>query len=247
MDIQNLQTFLAVAKLGSFTKAAEQNFISATAVMKQINKLESELGCTLLERSSAGIRLKPEGEVFLTYAQQLIELAHQAYLACHATTNHVFTLRLGTSLLHPSRPFLSIWNRIKGHLPQYSLTIVPLPSDLVTQNREYEALGKSCDILIGTFDQATTHTLVDAIPLGSYRFSIAVRSDNPLAEKKALPSKIWNPSTCSWCPGALVTKTICSATGWKKNYPIVRFSKRRAATASIPSMPPSTKMRPSSI
>ena len=28
MDIQNLQTFLAVAKLGSFTKAAEQNFIS---------------------------------------------------------------------------------------------------------------------------------------------------------------------------------------------------------------------------
>ena len=224
MDIQNLQTFLAVAKLGSFTKAAEQNFISATAVMKQINKLESELGCTLLERSSAGIRLKPEGEVFLTYAQQLIELAHQAYLACHATTNHVFTLRLGTSLLHPSRPFLSIWNRIKGHLPQYSLTIVPLPSDLVTQNREYEALGKSCDILIGTFDQATTHTMVDA-----------------------LPSKIWNPSTCSWCPGALVTKTICSATGWKKNYPIVRFSKRRAATASIPSMPPSTKMRPSSI
>ena len=189
MDIQNLQTFLAVAKLGSFTKAAEQNFISATAVMKQINKLESELGCTLLERSSAGIRLKPEGEVFLTYAQQLIELAHQAYLACHATTNHVFTLRLGTSLLHPSRPFLSIWNRIKGHLPQYSLTIVPLPSDLVTQNREYEALGKSCDILIGTFDQATTHTLVDAIPLGSYRFSIAVRSDNPLAEKESLAIK----------------------------------------------------------
>lgn len=77
----------------------------------------------------------------------------------------------------------------QGHLPQYSLTIVPLPSDLVTQNREYEALGKSCDILIGTFDQATTHTLVDAIPLGSYRFSIAVRSDNPLAEKESLAIK----------------------------------------------------------
>lgn len=189
MDIQNLQTFLAVAKLGSFTKAAEQNFISPTAVMKQINKLESELDCTLLERSSAGIRLKPEGEVFLTYAQQLIELSHEAYLACHKATNQVFTLRLGTSLLHPSRPFLSIWNRIKDKLPQYSLTIVQLPSDLVTQNREYEALGKTCDILIGTFDQATTHTLVDAVPLGSYRFSIAVRSDNPLAEKDLLAIK----------------------------------------------------------
>ncbi|WP_218055537.1 LysR family transcriptional regulator [Megasphaera sp. DISK 18] len=189
MDIQNLQTFLAVAKLGSFTKAAEQNFISPTAVMKQINKLESELDCTLLERSSAGIRLKPEGEVFLTYAQQLIELSHEAYLACHKATNQAFTLRLGTSLLHPSRPFLSIWNRIKDKLPQYSLTIVQLPSDLVTQNREYEALGKTCDILIGTFDQATTHTLVDAVPLGSYRFSIAVRSDNPLAEKDLLAIK----------------------------------------------------------
>ena len=189
MDIQNLQIFLAVAKLGSFTKAAEQNFISPTAVMKQINKLENELDCTLLERSSAGIRLNPEGDVFLTYAQKLIELAHEAYLACHAATNQGFTLRLGTSLLHPSRPFLSIWNRIKSNLPQYRLTIVQLPNDLLTQNQEYETLGKTCDILIGTFDQATTRTLVDAVPLGSYHFSMAVRSDNPLAEKERLSLK----------------------------------------------------------
>lgn len=39
-----LETFLRVADLGSFNKAAEQNYITPTAVIKQINLLESELG-----------------------------------------------------------------------------------------------------------------------------------------------------------------------------------------------------------
>ncbi len=44
METSNLQTFLTVTATGSFTKAAEQSFLSAPAVMKQINKLEQELG-----------------------------------------------------------------------------------------------------------------------------------------------------------------------------------------------------------
>ena len=42
METKNLETFIAVAKTGSFTKTAEQNFISSTAIMKQINRLENE-------------------------------------------------------------------------------------------------------------------------------------------------------------------------------------------------------------
>ena len=52
-----LDTFIAVADCGSFTKAAQRLFISPTAVMKQMNALESHLNLRLVERTPSGIRL----------------------------------------------------------------------------------------------------------------------------------------------------------------------------------------------
>ena len=46
-----LDTFIAVAEDGSFTKASERLFLSPTAVMKQINNLEMHLGLTLVQNS----------------------------------------------------------------------------------------------------------------------------------------------------------------------------------------------------
>lgn len=46
-----LQTFLTVADCGSFTKASEKLFISATAIMKQMNTLEAHLQLQLIQRS----------------------------------------------------------------------------------------------------------------------------------------------------------------------------------------------------
>ena len=51
-----LDTFIAVADCGSFTKAADLLYVSPTAVMKQMNALEKELDLLLLERTSSGVR-----------------------------------------------------------------------------------------------------------------------------------------------------------------------------------------------
>ena len=53
LNIYNLQleTFLHVARTGSFTKAAEESYITPTAVIKQINLLEESLGLKLFERT----------------------------------------------------------------------------------------------------------------------------------------------------------------------------------------------------
>lgn len=186
MDTQNLQTFVTVVRLGSFTKAAEHSFISPTAIMKQINKLEAELDASLLERSTAGVELTAQGQLFLPYAEELLSLAQKAYLACQTQG---ITIRLGSSLLHPGQPLLAIWDRLKDQMPQYQINMVPLLSDLTTSNREYEALGDSCDIMIGTFEQASIHSLVDIISLGSYRFSLALPNNHPLTKKDLLTLK----------------------------------------------------------
>lgn len=58
-----LDTFIAVSNYGSFTKAAEHLYISPTAVMKQMNALESHLNLKLIERTPAGVHITPAGEV----------------------------------------------------------------------------------------------------------------------------------------------------------------------------------------
>ena len=58
-----LDTFLAVADCGSFTKAADKLFITPTAVMKKMNVLEAHLNLKLIDRTPAGVDLTPAGKV----------------------------------------------------------------------------------------------------------------------------------------------------------------------------------------
>lgn len=206
MDTNNLRTFISVVKSGSFTKTAEQNFMSSTAVMKQINRLEKELDLKLFERSSTGVTLTPGGEIFQKYAKKVISLTDEVYVECHKTGETIQTLRLGTSLLHPSTLFMETWNQVKGQLPNYQLQVVQLPGDLTASNREYSMLGRECDLMIGTFDQATTRSLVQAIPLGTYQFGIAVRSDNPLAMQEKVSIEELQDQTLLMVPPGISEK-----------------------------------------
>ena len=52
-----LETFLRVADAGSFNKAAEESYITPTAVIKQINLLEESLGVKLFDRSHRGLHI----------------------------------------------------------------------------------------------------------------------------------------------------------------------------------------------
>ena len=54
-----LDTFIRVAEAGSFSKAAQESFITPTAVIKQMNLLESRLGLTLFHRSHQAGRCSP--------------------------------------------------------------------------------------------------------------------------------------------------------------------------------------------
>ena len=74
MDIRELRTFIAVAKTGNITRAAEELHISQPALSRQIIKLENELGCKLLERGSHGISLTNAGHLLLNRARELSDL-----------------------------------------------------------------------------------------------------------------------------------------------------------------------------
>ncbi|HEY2393299.1 MAG TPA: LysR family transcriptional regulator [Candidatus Angelobacter sp.] len=74
MDLDNLKTFIEVARLASFSRAAEKVLRSQPAVSAQIRQLEQEYGQRLFDRSAKSVRLTPAGEVVFDYANQLLSL-----------------------------------------------------------------------------------------------------------------------------------------------------------------------------
>ena len=74
MELRNLITFIQVAELGSFTKAAEQLDYSQSTVSFQIKQLEDELGCLLFERINHTITLTQRGHELVSYAHKISSL-----------------------------------------------------------------------------------------------------------------------------------------------------------------------------
>lgn len=77
MEIRNLLTFIQVAELNSFTKAAEVLGYSQSTVSTQIKQLELELNCQLFERIYHTIALTDQGKEVLDYAHQMTKLTSQ--------------------------------------------------------------------------------------------------------------------------------------------------------------------------
>ncbi len=71
MDTKNLTTFIYVAELRSFTKAADRLGFSQSTVSFQIKQMENELGCQLFERINHTVQLTEKGREVLEYAHQI--------------------------------------------------------------------------------------------------------------------------------------------------------------------------------
>ena len=72
MDTQQLQAFITIAELNSFSKAAQQLHLTQPAVSKRIANLEDNLGCKLLDRIGRSIRLTEAGSALLPRAKKIL-------------------------------------------------------------------------------------------------------------------------------------------------------------------------------
>jgi DNA-binding transcriptional LysR family regulator len=73
MDFDQLETFLAVARLSSFSRAAEKRFRTQPAISSQIRALEEEVGAKLLDRSGGKVSITSAGKLFQKYAEDTLE------------------------------------------------------------------------------------------------------------------------------------------------------------------------------
>jgi DNA-binding transcriptional LysR family regulator len=83
MEIDQVETFLAVATFGGFHRAAEALRISQPAVSARIRALEESLGVRLFARSRGGLVVSEAGRTFKPHAEQLLRTASLARQAVH--------------------------------------------------------------------------------------------------------------------------------------------------------------------
>ena len=182
-----LDTFIAVTDCGSFNRAAGKLHITSTAVMKQMNTLEANLGLKLIERTPSGVYLTEAGARIYQDAKVLIEYSRRALESARAAARTGDnTFRVGTSLLNPARPFMDLWYRVNKDFPDYKLHLVPFEDDHNGILSEIEKLGEKFDFLIGVCDSRAWLSRCNFLPLGMYRKMIAVPREHRLAEKKCL-------------------------------------------------------------
>ena len=185
-----LDTFIAAADCGSFTKAAERLYISPTAVMKQMNTLEEHLDMKLLERTPFGVHLTDAGTHIYRDAKFMIEYSRKSIADARATLHaRDTTFCVGTSLLNPAKPFMDLWYRVNRDFPEYKLHLVTFEDDHKGILTEIEQLGKKFDFLIGVCDSREWLRRCNFLALGRYKKMVAVSREHPLAGKKRIELK----------------------------------------------------------
>ena len=78
MEISQLEVFLAVAREGGFSRAAEKLYRTQSAVSQAIRKLEAEIGEPLFDRSTRDGVMTDAGNVLQEYAERLLNLRENA-------------------------------------------------------------------------------------------------------------------------------------------------------------------------
>lgn len=108
-----LDTFIRVTDAGSFDKAAEQSYITPTAVIKQINLLEDSLGIKLFERTHRGLTLTKAGKSLYQDTKYIIQYCRDSITrAKNAIQDHASVIRIGSSPMTPAQLLMQLWPKI---------------------------------------------------------------------------------------------------------------------------------------
>ncbi|GAA5618413.1 LysR substrate-binding domain-containing protein [Brucella anthropi] len=193
LDLDQLQTFIAIADAGSFTRAADAVFKTQSAVSMQMRRLEERIGKPLFERDGRINRLTEEGERLLLYARRMMQLNGETIAAFDDTQleGHV---RIGTPDDYADRFLPEIMARFARSNPRVELSVVCEP----TVNLDEMIRRGTLDIaLVTQCDDKRRSEVVRTEPL------LWVTSANHAVHEEAvLPLAVGRP-TCIWRHAAI--------------------------------------------
>ena len=133
MELRTINTFLHIAELHSFSRAARELGYSQSAVSAQVAQLEAELETPLFDRVGKTVRLTDAGQTFLTYARSLLATAEQAKAALQPARQVSGTLRVALADSVCSTFLPDLLQRYHALCPQVELVLRTATDDEMLQ------------------------------------------------------------------------------------------------------------------
>jgi DNA-binding transcriptional LysR family regulator len=185
MEWQQIIGFNYVAKLGSFTKAANATFRTQSAISQQIKNLEEELGCQLLERiGKRNLRLTSAGERFFKFSETILE----RYDSFTEELNELKGLQIGH--LRMAAPFTTLYHLIPFALKSY-INIFPNVELTILDRSQQDILDliKNGDIDFGLVLESNVQKELTALRWKKVRTVLMIPIGHPLAKVKRVTLK----------------------------------------------------------
>lgn len=185
---RQLETFITVSDAGSFNKAAEELFITPTAVIKQINSLENSLGLKLFERTHRGLSLTKAGMSLYSDSKYIVNYCKDSITrAKNAMSEGENIIRIGSSPMTPAQLLIKLWSKIQKKCPELKFEIIPFENTPENAREILANLGQKIDIVGGIFDDTMLSLRkCSGLELEKETFCCAVSLHHRLAQKDKL-------------------------------------------------------------
>lgn len=187
MQIESLKVFCDLAETESFTKAAQINSVTQSAVSQTISALERQFKSLLIERSKKNFRLTPEGEVLYDYSKRIL----QGYDALHSKLQELEgvisgNIRVATIYsigLHVLPPYMKKF--LKTH-PTVNVHVEYRRANQVCE----DVLGNVVDL--GLVAYPARDAKLEIIPIKKEKLVLICHPHHPLAKHKSIKLKAIN-------------------------------------------------------
>ena len=177
MEINGIHYFICAAELLSFTKAAEECFITQTAMSQHIQSMEKELGFQLFNRSTRKMELTPAGREFYLNMKALYHNYYQSVDKSRSLANGVaghLTIEVGSIV--EGMVFAPRFKKIQDLLPSVQIRIrVVHPYKMIDHLKH-----NKCDITIGFPYEPESDKDIQTRFVSEFRDYLMVNRDSPL-------------------------------------------------------------------
>lgn len=192
MNIRNLEYFIKVVDLNSFTKAAEESYISQSAISQQIKTLEEELGFTLMDRNKKGFTLTQAGRYIYTQGKTILNnIKEVEEHATYISKNPNQELKIGHVVNYGYHELKKALMLFSAKYPEIKLSIKDGTHDTVSANN----INDITDIMIGDQRKAFSDTL-NNVYLGDLYYSIKISNASNLSNRKNVTINDLNGYNC---------------------------------------------------
>jgi LysR family hydrogen peroxide-inducible transcriptional activator len=181
MNLKDLKYLVALADTGHFGRAAERTFVSQPTLSAQLKKLEEYLGVKLVERHPKNVHLTEVGKEIVARARRMLHEGDEIVALARNNTDPL-SGKLKIALIPTIGPYLlpRVMQKLRKALPQLGLMLYEY------QTEELLKRLRDGEIDLGILALAPDQEGLESRRLYREEFTVALPSDNPLAQKHTI-------------------------------------------------------------